>query len=228
MIRRTVILVLSVGAILLSLPSFVLACACCAEPGLYSIRTGRPSAYELGLVKEFEFSSVAKLYLTEADFAMIKGLGEIEKESGSDEFIRSGGAFDLVDSFTGKLWKIEMRSIGGKRGVLTLPVPSQMVTYKVDIHDGPDDKPNGPILYKEFRFKGSVSGGTGIFRSSMVRPSTYFLVFQGRGNGCDNASDFTHWRLEISGGRAEYAFYGKLDSAEQGETANAGSPKILQ
>ena len=116
MIRKPLIFVFSIGAILLFLPGFVLACACCAEPGLYSIRTGRPSAYELGLVKEFEFGSVAKLYLTEADFAMIKGLDEIEKESGSDEFIRSGGAFDLVNSFTGKLWKIEMRSIGGKTG----------------------------------------------------------------------------------------------------------------
>ncbi len=95
-------------------------------------------------------------------------------------------------------------------------MPSQMVTFKVDIHDE-DDRPNGPILYKEFRFKGNVSGGTGIFRSSIARPSTYFLVFQGRGNGCDNASDFTHWRLEVSGPRADYAFYGKLDSAAEEE-----------
>ncbi len=210
MFRKFAISLLSLAAIFLSFPASTLACACCAEPGTYYLRTGKPSTYELGLMKEIQFSRVSKLYLTEADFEMIKGLDDIKKESESNEFIQSGGAFDLVNSFTGKLWKIEMRSVGGKRGVLTLPVPSQMVTFKVDIHDEPDDKPNGPSLYKEFRFKGNVSGGTGIFRSSISRPSTYFLVFQGRGNGCDNAEDFTHWRLEIDGPQAQYAFYGKL------------------
>ena len=228
MLRKTSISILSLAACLLSLTNFALACACCAEPGTYHLRTGKPSTYELGLIKEMEFSRVAKLYLTEADFEMIKGLDEIKKESETDEFIQSGGAFDLVNSFTGKLWKIEMLSTGGKRGVLTLPVPSQMVAYKVDIHDEPDDKPNGPILYKEFRFKGNVFAGTGIFRSSVARPSTYFLVFQGRGNGCDNASDFTHWRLEISGAQARYAFYGELDSGHESEPDETKTPKILQ
>ena len=216
MFRKTVISVLALTAFLFSLPALVLACACCAESGLYSLRTGKPSAYELGLMKEIEFSDAATLYLTEAGFDMIKGLGEIENESGSDKFIQSGGAFDLVNIFTGKQWKFELRSPAGKRGILTLPIPSSMVTFKIDIHDKPDDNPNGPNLYKEFRFKGNVSAGTGIFRSSIARPSSYSLVFQGRGNGCDSASDFTHWRLEISGAKAQYAFYGTLSSGEQG------------
>jgi hypothetical protein len=36
------------------------------------------------------------------------------------------------------------------------------------------------------------------------------LVLQGRGNGCDNAGDFGNWRLQVSGEKADYAFYGKL------------------
>ena len=112
--------------------------------------------------------------------------------------------------------------------MLTLPLPSQMVNFKVDIHDEPDDRPNGPRLYKEFRFKGNVSGGTGMFRSSVLRPATYFLVFQGRGNGCDNASDFTHWRLEIDGSRAQYAFYGELASGEERKLSNAKRPGAPQ
>ncbi len=75
MFRKTTISFFFLAAIFLSLPNAGLACACCAEPGLYHLRTGKPSTYELGLMKEFEFSSVAKLYLTEADFAMIKGAG---------------------------------------------------------------------------------------------------------------------------------------------------------
>ena len=224
MVRKTVVLILSLAAVLLSLPTFVVACACCTEPGTYLLRTGKPSTYELGLMKEIEFGDTAKLYLTEAGFDNLKGLDEIEIESGSDQFIQSGGAFDLVNSFTGKQWKFELRSAGGKRGILTLPMPSVMVTFKVDIHDE-EDRPNGPNLYKEFRFKGNVSSGNGIFRSSVARPSTYFLVFQGRGNGCDNASDFKHWRLEISGPRAEYAFYGRLDSVADDHPATAKKVK---
>jgi len=39
------------------------------------------------------------------------------------------------------------------------------------------------------------------------------LIFQGRGNRCDNAEDFTHWRLEISGKKTSYAFFGELARA---------------
>jgi hypothetical protein len=58
-----------------------------------------------------------------------------------------------------------------------------------------------------------VQTGTGFFQKSIVKPTTYFLVFKGRGNGCDNSEDFTHWYLEIRGKNAEYEFFGKLDSA---------------
>lgn len=63
MFRKISVSVLSLAAIFLSLPASMLACACCAEPGLYSIRTGKPSTYELGLMKDIEFNNVAKLYL---------------------------------------------------------------------------------------------------------------------------------------------------------------------
>jgi hypothetical protein len=35
-------------------------------------------------------------------------------------------------------------------------------------------------------------------------------VFQGRGNSCDGADNFTHWQLKITGKKADYAFYGEL------------------
>jgi hypothetical protein len=37
-------------------------------------------------------------------------------------------------------------------------------------------------------------------------------VLQGRGNSCDTAEDFTHWRLKITGNKADYAFYGELST----------------
>jgi hypothetical protein len=188
----------------------IFACACCAEPGTYFLSTGRPSTYSLDVIREIEFSKPADLYMTEAGFDMVKGLDPVKAEYESDAWTATSG-FDLTASFTGKLWTFNLKTPKGKSATLVLPVPAQMVTYKVDIHDQ-EDRPNGPMLYKEFRFKGSLSSAAGFARSGFVRGTTYFLVFQGRGNGCDNASDFTHWRLEINGPRADYAFFGKLDS----------------
>jgi hypothetical protein len=84
-----------------------------------------------------------------------------------------------------------------------------MESYQVDIHDGKQSGGGGPLLYKEWRFEGRVNG-SGIFRSETVVPIRYYLVFQGRGNACDNAKDFANWRLEVSGKKAGYAFYGNL------------------
>jgi hypothetical protein len=81
--------------------------------------------------------------------------------------------------------------------------------YAADTRDGRKSDGGGPLLYKEWRSEGQVSG-TGIFKASLVGPSKYFLVLQGRGNGCDDAADFTHWRLSISGPKARYAFYGEM------------------
>ena len=88
-----------------------------------------------------------------------------------------------------------------------------MVSFAADIHDN-EDKGLGPLLYKEFRFKGNVSSASGFMRASVTRGTTYFLVFQGRGRGCDEVYDFKNWRLEIDGPRASYAFFGKLTSTE--------------
>jgi hypothetical protein len=65
-----------------------------------------------------------------------------------------------------------------------------------------------------------VQTGNGFFQSSIIKPTTYFLVLQGRGNNCDNAEDFTHWRLEITGRKADYAFFGELSSGNSTQAKN--------
>lgn len=183
---------------LLSFSGSAMACACCAEPGTYMIWTGKPSEYIYGVLNTMEFAPTADLYMTEAGFYSIKGLSEIQSEMESDSGLFGLSNFNAVNEFTNKTWKFTLKTAGGKTGTLVLPMPSQMVQFKVDIHDTKDTG-LGVQLYKEFRFKGYVQSGTGFFRSSIVKPTTYFLVFQGRGNGCDDVSDFTHWHLEIDG-----------------------------
>lgn len=175
----------------------VLACACCAEKGAYSISYQQPDAYILDEIAKLKFDSTATLYSDAGGEDSIKGLSIIPESY----------AYDFYGLMSKKTWKMTFKT-GTKSGVLTLPMPTKMLSYKVDLHEN-DEIQADPTLYKEWRFEGTTAG-TGIFASGIVAPTKYFLVLQGRGNICDNASDYTHWRLEITGKKAGYAFYGKL------------------
>jgi len=193
-------------------PADAFACACCAEPGHYSIRTSKPEAYQLGILKEMTFDKTAELYLTTAGFETVKGLGAIETEMSAGQSGESDAiGFSSVFTKT-KTWRVNLKTPQGKTGTLTLPLPAEMLSFKADIHDGKNGGGGGPLLYKEWRFKGSVQSGTGFLQSGIVKPTTYFLVFQGRGNNCDDLTNFTNWHLEINGKKADYKFFGKLTS----------------
>jgi len=186
---------------MLLLPARAWACACCSHEGTYYVSTGRPSEYELSLVRQIRFGQTARLYQTEADLEeTAKGLAQPSE------------SYALGGSLVGGVWKLTFRD-GKKTGTLSLPLPARMTSYTADIHDGQTSGGGGPLLYKEWRFEGQVTG-TGLFRTGMVGPTKYLLVLQGRGNACQNAEDFKHWRLRISGRKAEYAFYGELADPE--------------
>lgn len=204
--RSTLLLVLL--TVFFIFPSDAFACACCSENGFYSIWTGKPDGYYLETLEKVKFAVDADLYLDAAGEDNIKGLSVMNKDSESEDFWK----FGLTDSFLAKTWKLNFKAKDGKTGTLVLPLPAQMVAFKADIHDGNTSAGGGPLLYKEWRFKGTVQSGNGFFASGIVKPTTYFLVLQGRGNGCDNAEDYTHWMLEINGKRADYKFTGKLAS----------------
>jgi hypothetical protein len=199
---------------MLAVSTAAYGCACCEETGAYSIWTGKPDTYHLGVLKDIKLESNAALYMTEAGFDGIKGLDAIRKEYESDSWTESSGDFSLINTFSNRVWRFQLKTKSGKTGAITLPMPAKMLTFKVDIHDN-SDKGLGPLLYKEFRFQGTVGSGTGFFKADIDPATTYFLVFQGRGNGCDNASDFTHWRLEITGKKASYAFFGTTGSEQK-------------
>lgn len=140
-------------------------------------------------------------------------MSEIERDFNDEMWVASPGDLKLTNSFASRTWKFSLKTKSGRNGILTLPMPAQMLAFKVDIHDGKTSGGGGPLLYKEFRFKGTVHSGTGFFQGGIVKPTGYFLVLKGRGNGCDNSEDFTHWYLEIRGKKASYEFFGKLSSA---------------
>jgi hypothetical protein len=194
---RRLLISCAVLACVLLLPSRALACACCSNTGDYYIDFAKPSTYELGLLEWVRFGGAAHLYLTEAGpEEVVKGL-----DGTADTYTVSG-------SLVGRVWRLTFRE-GNKSGTLSLSLPAKMLSYKADTRDGQTSPGGGPLLYKEWRFEGPVNG-TGIFRAGLAAPTKYFLVLQGRGNNCDDADDFKHWRLKITGRKADYSFYGEL------------------
>jgi hypothetical protein len=203
MIQRKLIAVIGLLVLIAPSAASVLACACCVDPGYYEISTARPTDYELSTLEGINFDGVGNLYESEAGFDGIKGLDVFRKL----EETATPLDLNIVESFLDKTWTFTLKS-GPNEGTLYLPMPKTMVRFKVDLHDNEPGTETG--LYKELRFKGVVRSGTGLFRKDIVKPTTYFLVFQGRGNGCDSSADYTHWHLELSGAKADYAFFGKL------------------
>jgi len=204
MYTKLTVFALLILAAFAAAPSTVFGCACCIDPGYYEISTSRPTNYEMGYISDIKFDTIANLYQSEAGFDGIRGLDLLRKDQDADM------QFDLnlVEAFVGKTWTMKIKTSTGHEGTLTLPMPRTMVRFKVDMHD---NEPNTePSLYKELRFKGPVGAGTGMFKKDVAPKTTYFLVFQGRGNGCDSSADYSHWRLELSGPKASYVFFGKV------------------
>ena len=172
------------------LPAQALACACCSDENEYGISFRRPTAHERVLLSDIKFGGSAN-----------RGGGTAS--DGQETFQMAGG-------MAGNAWKLNFRD-GAKMGTLTLTSPMKMLSYVVDTHDGQTSPGGGPRLYKEWRFEGRANA-TGFLRDGSV-PTNYFLVFQGHGNRCDNAEDFSHWRLELKGPRTKYTLTGELARA---------------
>jgi len=199
-------ILLSFFTILILLPLNIFACACCADPGYYKIGFQKPSSYELGEMKKLKFGG-AKIYSTPAFPEDIKGLNPISEE------------YKVIASKNTYGWHFNFTDEKGNSGSVDLKMPKKFIQYAVDTRSGEKGGAGSVVLYKEWRFKYKVSHVTGIFKDGLKGKTEYFLVLQGKGNACTSAGNFTHWRLEVTGKKANYAFYGSLKA----DDANAKS-----
>jgi len=160
--------------------------------------------FKLGEMKRIRFGAKASLWTGEAD-----------PEAAAEGLKHPADTYSLSGSLVGNVWKLTFRN-GDESGTLDLPLSAGMLRFAADIHDG-RTKPGypEPVLYKEWRFEGEVNG-TGVFKAGITARTKYVLVFQGRGNSCDGAEDFTHWQLKITGKKADYSFYGELSAPDPG------------
>lgn len=183
------------------------ACACCADKGTYTISVRKPDTYLLDEMKQIAFGQTAKLFTTEAglDPGLVRGLPADYR----DDNTAFSEDFGFGGVFAAKQWKFDFKDYRGRTGSLLLAHPPTMLRFAVDTHDDEDSRSSNVVLYKEWRFQG-VTTGTGFFQAGIAPKTKFFLVFQGRGNNCDSATDFTHWRVEVTGSKASYAFWGKL------------------
>lgn len=172
---------------------YAATCACCAEKGQYTLSVKKPDNYEIGELKRLKIAETT-LYTDAGYPETIKGIMPNSENYTSNFMWQKTG------------WKFEFKNDQNNSGILNLATAATMVDFRTDLYDREGD----PLLYKELRFKSKVLNGTGIFKNGIAPATEYFLVFQGRGNNCMNAEDFTHWRLEITGKKADYAFFGKL------------------
>lgn len=178
-------------------PVYVRACACCAETGYYHSAAADLDEYPLSQLKRVRFGRTASLFVNDA------GLEENALGITNPQL-----SYPVQGAMADKTMTLTLGA-GRSSGKLVLQLPAKMWDHSADIHDGKLGGGGGPLLYKEWRFEGDVTG-TGIFQPGFTSPAKYVLVLQGRGNACDNAEDFTYWRLNVKGNGADYAFHGRL------------------
>ena len=188
------------------------ACACCSNSGTWHQGTNNVEDYHRAELDGVTFQPVANLFMTEAGEDMIKGMSSV-----SDKY-------NLSISRPGRRWTLTFKDEQGKSGTLSFTVPATMVSYGVDQHGGEEAGGTGPAIYHEWRFAGPVTG-TGIFKKGMIGRTKFHLVLQGTSNACVDSSSFHNWNLQISGPRADYAFYGSLRSNAAPENATTRRQK---
>lgn len=180
--------------------SSAFACACCAERGHYSIRTAKPSENQIAELQKLKFQT-AELYADAGYPDSIKGISPLNE------------SFSVTALLSGSAWTFDFRDDRQKTGKLNLTKPLSIIEYMVDL-PGANNGESEVRLYKEWRFKYRVQNATGIFKNGFAPQSEYFLVLQGYGNVCTSAEDFTKWRLEVTGKRADFSFFGNLSAAK--------------
>ncbi len=175
-----------------------LACACCSNTAWRNVEIEKLEGSKLALVSEIAFAKAAKLMLGEANEDGIKGVVDPEED------------YTLSMARQKDRMVFSLRDAKGRGGNLTLTLPKTISIFEVDPRDSKDEG-SGPLLYKEWKLNTNAAGD-GIFRATTGGNQKMTLVLHGRGNGCTDSGQFSHWSLLVYGPAGKYTFYGDLDS----------------
>jgi hypothetical protein len=170
-------------------------CACCSNAGQWFEQKRALDENEIDTINQAKLSAKAHLY----------------ESSGEDEGIAvMSSDFTLKLSRIQSKWTMTLQGTEKEKGTLTLNISPTATIFATDPRDGKISNGGGPMLYKEVRLEGRVSG-TGVFAKGIKPDSRFRLVLQGRGNACLLDQDFSNWVLQITGKQARFGFYGAVD-----------------
>jgi hypothetical protein len=177
------------------------ACACCTNPGQRYVDVETLDSGRFEEVERLRFGTEARLYVGGAGVEAITGI--------QDPVERYDLGVNWAKTHSGKTnLSFTLDNPGGRSGTLSLRLPKTISVFEVDPRDSPDQG-TGPVLYKEWKLTGEVTG-TGAFSAANGVKQSLTLVLQGRGNSCTSAVDFTHWTLVMEGPKGRYSLFGEL------------------
>jgi len=216
--RRTITFSLSALVVLWTVPLLdatlrnAWACACCTNLGQRSVGVAKLDAYKIGVLEEMRFASMANLYSGEADPSDTKGISS------------PSVSYELKAGWSKEQLTFTFRDETGKSGTLSLRRPGTVSIFAVDPRTQDQEGSQGPALYKEWKIT-SKPTGSGIFNVGFGANQLLTVIFQGRGNSCTSADDFSHWTLVMQGPKANYMFFGRLvTSGESPVTGEQSEP----
>ena len=189
--------------VVLALPGDALACACCTNLGQRYVEVEKLDSGRLQQIESLHFGKEARLYVGEAGVEYIKGIQD------PAERYDLTVDWDKTHAAAGKIRIVfTLANPDGGSGTLSLTLPQKISIFEVDPRDSPDQG-TGPVLYKEWKLTGEVSG-FGAFNGTNGANQVLTLILQGRGNSCTSADDFTHWTLVSEGPKGLYSLFGEL------------------
>ena len=174
------------------------ACACCANDGQRYVEVMQFDSERRAEVTSVRFAKEARLYVGEGGPEIVQGIVKPSEVYALDVKWESGRAV------------FALRDEAGHEGTLTLTVPDKITIFEVDPRDGNNGPGGGPLLYKEWKLTGGVTGA-GVFNTGTATGQLLTLILQGRGNSCTTAADFTHWTLVMQAEKGNYTLFGALD-----------------
>jgi hypothetical protein len=173
------------------------ACACCSEPGQRVETRGALDGYSKSELGRLRFAKKAQLFTTAAGMAGVSGITD------------PTDTYEITQARAGDRWTFTFKDAKGRTGTLAFTLPATIESFFVDPQDG---KPStDPVLYKEWRLVAPATT-SGIFApASKAGTPNARLVFQGHGNSCTSAEQFTSFSLTVSGPGAGFTLFGRLD-----------------
>jgi hypothetical protein len=180
---------------LLAFPSNAYACACCADAGQWSQASRKIADSEFKEINSLQFAPNPKLFFNASGDDGIRGISPISS------------SYTLSVTKKQRNWNLLFKDGSGKTGNLNFTIPQSMVDFRTHFFGNQEGGGGGPVLYKEFRLEGKVTGN-GIFSRGITSDAKYRLVLQGKGGNCTVGSEFKSWNLQVFGSRARFSFYG--------------------